>query len=121
MISRLYGRYVDLLAGEHGGVAFLKWFVLGVLLQIAFMLPAVPLVAASVLIEGDAGKTLAVSLFLAVFAAARVFLFAVPCARVAVRKGLGSRWAWGAGGLVFGQWILGLVAALRSKTPAAAA
>jgi hypothetical protein len=115
VIARYYAKYVDLLAADRGVLAFFKWFVLGILLQVVFMLPALPLLAVSVLLEGEAGKYLAVSGFLIAFAAARVFLFALPSADVAERKGLGSRWAWGAGGLVFGQIVLGLVAALPPK------
>jgi hypothetical protein len=48
-----------------------------------------------------------------------VFLFALPCAAVAERKVLGSKLAWGAGGLLFGQWILALAAALPPKPTAA--
>lgn len=119
MIVRLYARYLDLLAADRGALAFIKWFVAGVLLQIVAMLPAVPLLAAAVVIPGDAGKYLAVAAFVAAFLAVRVFLFALPCAEVAERKGLGLRWVWGVGGFVFGQWVLGLVAAL-APTPAAA-
>jgi hypothetical protein len=119
VIARSYAKYVDLLAADRGVLAFFKWFVLGILLQVAFMLPALPLLAAAVILEGDAGKYVAVSGFLIAFAAARVFLFALPCAAVAERKGLGSRLAWGAGGLVFGQIILGVAAALPPRAPAA--
>ena len=120
MIARYYAQYVDLLAADRGVVAFFKWFLLGFALQIVVMLPALPLLAVAVLIEGDAGKYLAASAFLSAFAAQRVFLFVLPCARVAERKGLGSRWAWGAGGLFFGQWILGLAAALPPRPVEAA-
>ena len=116
MISRLYAKYLNLLAADRGVLAFFKWFVLGILLQVVVMLPAIPLLALGVVIQGDAGKFLAGAGFVAAFAAARVFLFALPCAAVAERKGLGSRFSWGAGGFIFGQIVLGLVAALPSKT-----
>jgi len=119
VIARWYAKYLDLLAADRGVWAFFKWFVAGVVLQVVVMLPALPLLAVSVMIEGDAGKYLAVAGFLAAFAAARVFLFALPCGAVAERKGLGSRFGWGAGGFVFGQIALGLVAALPPKTGAA--
>jgi hypothetical protein len=115
VIARYYAKYVDLAAADRGVLAFFKWFVLGILLQIVVMLPALPLLAAATLIEGDAGKYLAVGALLAAFAAARVLLFALPCASVAERKVLGSKLAWGAGGLLFGQWILALAAALPPK------
>ena len=116
MIGRAYAKYVDWIAADRGVLAFFKWFFAGILLQVVFMLPAIPLLAAAAMIEGVAGKYLAVSGFLAAFVAARVFLFALPCSAVAERKGLGSRFTWGAGGLVFGQIVLGLVAALPSKS-----
>jgi hypothetical protein len=119
VIARYYAKYVDWLAADRGVLAFFKWFVLGVVLQVVFLLPALPLLAVAVILEGDAGRYLAVSGFLIAFTAARVFLFALPCAAVAERKGLGSRLAWGAGGLVFGQIVLGVVAALPSRAPAA--
>lgn len=115
MIARYYAKYVDLVAADRGLLAFFKWWVLGLALQIAVMLPALPLLVVAVALQGDAGKTVAVSGFLTAFGAARVFLFALPCARVAERKGLGSRWAWGAGGLFFGQWILAVAASLPPR------
>ena len=116
MIARCYAKYLDLLAADRGVLAFFKWFFAGILLQVVFILPAIPFLALGVVIEGDAGKFLAGAGFVIAFAAARVFLFALPCAAVAERKGLGSRFSWGAGGFVFGQIVLGLVAALPSKS-----
>ncbi|MFI5348315.1 MAG: hypothetical protein ACHQ2Z_02120 [Elusimicrobiota bacterium] len=116
MIGRAYAKYVDWISADRGVLAFFKWFVAGILLQVVFMLPAIPLLAAAAIIEGDAGKYLAVTGFLTAFAAARVFLFALPCASVAERKGLGPRFTWGAGGFVFGQIALGLVAALPPRS-----
>jgi hypothetical protein len=115
LIARYYAKYIDRVAADRGVLAFFKWFVLGLALQIVVLLPALPLLVVGVALQGDAGKTVAIYGFLTAFAAARVFLFALPCARVAERKGLGARWAWAAGGLLFGQWILGLAAALPPK------
>jgi hypothetical protein len=115
VISRTYAKYVDRLASDRGLLAFFKWFVVGFLLQIVAMIPVLPLLAYAVLTEGDAGKAAAAA-FLTAFAAARVFLIALPCARAAERKGLGSRLAWGAGGLVFGQWMLALAASLPPRS-----
>lgn len=115
MIARWYAKYLDLLAAERGVLAFFKWWVLGIALQIVVMLPAIPLLVLGVALEGDAGRSVAVGSFLTAFTAARVFLFVIPCARVAERKVLGAPWAWGAGGLFFGQWILALAAALPPK------
>ncbi len=117
MIARYYARYIDLLAADRGVIAFFKWFVVGFLLQIVFMLPVLPLLAVAVALEGDAGKSLAGAAFVAAFAAARVFLFALPCARVAERKGLGSRLAWGAGGFLFGQFALGAGRGAAAEVP----
>jgi hypothetical protein len=117
VIPRLYARYVDLLAADRGALAFVKWFFAGLLLQIVVLLPALPLLAAAIMVGGDAGRYLSSAAFLAAFAAARVFLFAVPCARVAERKLLPWPPAWGAGGLLFGQWVLGLAAALPPNPP----
>jgi hypothetical protein len=120
VIGRYYAKYVDLLAADRGVVAFFKWFVVGFLLQVVAMIPVLPLLAFAVVTEGDAGKAAAFA-FLIAFGAARVFLISLPCARVAERKGLGSRLAWGAGGLLFGQWILALAAALPPRPVDAAA
>jgi hypothetical protein len=119
VISGLYAKYVDALAADRGVLAFFKWFFLGILLQIVFMLPSLPLLVVATMLEGAAGKYLAVASFLIAFAAARVFLFALPCSAVAERKGLGFGWVWGAGGLIFGQIVLGVAAALPSKASAA--
>ena len=118
MIARYYAKYIDRVAADRGVLAFFKWFVLGLALQIVVLLPALPLLVVGVALQGDAGKTVAIYGFLTAFGAARVFLFALPCVRVAERKGLGARWAWAAGGLFFGQWILGLAAALPPKAVA---
>jgi hypothetical protein len=118
MIRRLYAAYVDRLAAERGMLAFIKWLLLGILLQLAFMLPALPLLAVSVLVEGEAGKFLAVAGFAVTFVATRVFLFVLPCASVAVRKNLGSRAVWGVGAFVFGPLALGLLTALSPRPPA---
>ena len=120
MIRRLYDAYVDRLAADRGVVAFVKWFCLGFVLEVAFMLPAVPLLAVGVAISGDAGMDLAAISFIVVFMVARVFLFAMPCLAVAERKGLRSPAGWAAGGFVFGQVALGVIAALPPKAPAAA-
>ena len=120
MIARYYEKYVDLAAADRGLLAFFKWFVVGILLQVLVMLPAIPLLVVGVALQGDAGKTVAVASFLTAFAAARVFLFVIPCARVAERKALGAPWAWGAAGLVFGQWILALAASMPPRTAHAA-
>ena len=120
VIARWYAKYLDLLAADRGVLAFFKWWVIGLALQIVVLLPALPLLVVAVALQGDAGKTVAVTGFLTAFGAARVFLFALPCARVAERKVLGSRWAWGVGGLLFGQWILGLAASLPPRAAAGA-
>jgi hypothetical protein len=122
VIARYYEKYVDLVAADRGLLAFFKWWIMGMALQIILMLPCLPLLVVGVALQGDAGKSVAVASFLTAFAAARVFLFVIPCARVAERKVLGAPWAWGAGGLFFGQWILALSASLPPKSaPAAAA
>jgi hypothetical protein len=118
MIGRFYAAYVDRLAADRGALAFIKWFLLGVVLQLSFMLPALPFLAIPIMREGEAGKILAVIGFLGTFLASRVFLFVLPCAAAAERKGLGSRATWGFGGFVFGPLVLGLAAALAPKTPA---
>jgi hypothetical protein len=116
VIARYYEKYVALAAADRGLLAFFKWFVVGILLQVVVMLPAIPLLVVGVALQGDAGKTVVVASFLTAFAAARVFLFVIPCARVAERKVLGAPWAWGAAGLFFGQWILALAASLPPKS-----
>lgn len=116
MIARYYAKYVDSAAADRGVLAFFKWWFLGFALQIAVLIPALPLLVAGAALHEDAGASVAIFGFLTAFAAARVFLFALPCARVAERKGLGARWVWGAGGLVFGQWVLAVAAALPSKS-----
>ncbi len=115
MIGRFYAAYLDRLAADRGALAFAKWFLLGVVLQLSFMLPALPLLAVSVILQGEAGKVLAVAGFAGTFLATRVFLFVLPCASVAERKGLGSRATWGVGGFVFGPLVLGLLAALAPR------
>jgi len=121
VIARYYAKYVDKIAADRGVLAFFKWWLAGLALQILLLLPALPLLVVGTVLREDAGGSVAVFGFLASFAAARVFLFAVPCARVAARKGLGAPWAWGAGGLVFGQWILAVAACLPPRRPAEAA
>jgi hypothetical protein len=90
-------------------------------LQLACMIPALPLLALSVLSEAQAGRVVAVAGFAVAFLASRTFLFVLPCAAVADRKGLGWRATWGVGGFVFGPIVLALAAALPPRAPAAAA
>ena len=117
MIFKLYAGYVDRMAADRGALAFFKWFMVGVVLQVAFIVPAAPLLALAMLTESDVAKIAALLVFLAAFAALRIFLFAWPCAEVSGRKGYHRPWAWFAGGLVFGQFATGLIGALPAKAP----
>lgn len=119
MIARYYATYVDKIAADRGVLAFFKWWLAGFALQILLLIPALPLVVVGSVLRRDAGGSVAIFGFLTAFAAARVFLFVVPCARVAERKRLGAPWAWGAGGLVFGQWILAVAASVPPRAAAA--
>ena len=121
MIRRLYDGYVDSVAADRGVWAFFKWFILGVVYQLALMIPAIPLLVVGVVLGADAAQFAAAAAFLAAFLATRVFLFALPCRTAAERKGLGSPLTWAVGGFVFGQIALGLVAALPPRTSTAAA
>jgi hypothetical protein len=112
VIARCYATYVDRLAADRGVVAFVKWFCLGLMLQVAFMLPALPLLVVGVAIGGESAMTFAAILFVVAFLATRVFLFALPCKAVAERKGLSFPLGWAAGGLVFGPIATGVIAAL---------
>ena len=118
MIARYYAKYVDLVAADRGVLAFFKWWIAGLSLEILLLIPALPLLVVGSVLREDAGGSVAVFGFLTAFAAARVFLFAIPSARVAERKGLGVRWAWGIGGFAFGQWILAVAASLPPRIPA---
>lgn len=115
MIARYYARYVERVAADRGLLAFFKWWVAGFALQILLLIPALPLLVVASVLRQDAGGSVAVFGFLTAFVAARVCLFVVPCARVARLKGLGAPWAWGAGGLLIGQWCLALAAALPPR------
>jgi hypothetical protein len=121
VIARYYAKYVERIAADRGVLAFFKWWVAGFALQILLLIPALPLLVVASVLRQDAGGSVAVFGFLTAFVAARVCLFVVPCARVARVKGLGAPWAWGAGGLLVGQWILAVAASLPPRTPPAAA
>jgi len=111
-----YDKYIDALSTEHGVWAFLKWFFLGVIIQIVGMAPGMlAFVLVAVLPKETAGPAASIA-FLAVFFVVRYFLFAVPSARAAGRKGLGSAWVWGGGAFIFGPFVLALVAALSPKS-----
>ena len=121
MIARYYALYVERAAADRGLLAFFKWWIVGFALQIALLIPALPLLVVGSVLRQDAGGTVAVYGFAAAFIAARVCEFVVPCSRVAKLKGLGAPWAWGAGGLIIGQWSLALAASLPPRSPAGAA
>jgi hypothetical protein len=120
MIRRLYDGYVDRVAAERGVWAFFKWFVIGFVLQVAFMIPALPLLVLGVVYDVHGGLYFSAVTFIVAFLSIRVFLFALPCRAVAERKRLPSPLGWAAGGMVFGQIALGLAAALAPAETATA-
>ena len=120
LIARYYAKYVDLLVADRGVVAFVKWFCLGFVLQVVFMIPALPLLIVGTAITDEGAMSATAAIFVVAFTATRVFLFALPCRDVAVRKGLRWPLIWAAGGLLLGQVALGVVAALEPRTGGAA-
>jgi hypothetical protein len=119
MIRKLRDGYVDRVAAESGALAFVKWLVIGMFLQVVCMLPFTPLMMATMLLPEDAQPLAGGILFLTAFLLVRWFLFALPCAEVGVIKRRGSRNAWLICGLIFGMFTLGVAAALEPKKRAA--
>lgn len=115
MIQRLRDRYVDALAAERGVLAFFKWFLIGLVLQVLFMIPLMPLVLSALLLPPDLQPLVGSAAFFAAFLAVRVFLFALPCAEAGELKRRGSRTAWLVCGVLFGMFTLGAAAALEPK------
>lgn len=114
-MRRLRDRYVDALAADRGGVAFVKWLVIGVVLQILFMIPLMPLVLSTLLLPEQYQPAVGSAVFFVAFLCVRYFLFAAPCAEAGAIKRRGTRTPWLIGGVVFGMFALGLVAALEPK------
>jgi hypothetical protein len=115
MIQRLREGYVGAVAADRGALAFVKWFVIGLFLQVLFLIPLLPLMLATLTLREDLQPLVGSLVFFACFLTTRVFLFALPCAEVGARKRRGQRWLWLTSGVVFGMFALGVAAALEPK------
>lgn len=114
-LRRLRDRYVAALAAESGAWAFVRWFAAGLVLQVLFMIPLMPLVLSALMLPDDLQPLVGSAAFFAAFLAVRVLLFALPCAEAGELKRRGSRTLWLACGVVFGMFALGAVAALEPR------
>ena len=115
MIARWNDAYVRALAAERGALAFVKWFAIGLVFQVAFMIPLLPLMLSTLLLPEALQPAVGTSVFFICFVTVRVFLFALPCAEAGRLKGRGSRTLWLASGVVFGMFALGACAALEPR------
>ena len=115
MIRRLRDGYVHGIASDRGALAFVKWFVIGLFLQVLFMIPLLPLMLATLTLREDLQPLVGSLVFFACFLTVRVFVFALPCAEAGRIKRRGERWLWLASGVVFGMFALGAAAALEPK------
>ncbi|MFI5345332.1 MAG: hypothetical protein ACHQ51_03050 [Elusimicrobiota bacterium] len=115
MIRKLREGFVDRVAADSGALAFFKWLIIGMILQVVCMLPFLPLVLATLLLPEDLQPLAGGVVFLGAFLLVRWFLFASPCAEVGQLKRRGGRTVWLATGLVFGMFTLGVAAALEPK------
>jgi len=120
MLQKLRDRYVDAIAADRGALAFFKWFLIGMVLQVLFLIPLLPLVLSALLLPPDLQPLFGGAAFFAAFLAVRVFLFALPCAEAGELKRRGSRTAWLVCGVLFGMFALGAAAALEPKPGAKA-
>lgn len=121
MIRRLRDRYVDAIAADSGVVAAVKWFVIGVVLQVLFMIPLMPLVLSVLALRADLQPLVGGAVFFAAFLTVRVLIFALPCAEVGDIKRRGTRGLWLACGVLFGMFALAAAAALEPRPAGAKA
>ena len=74
MIRRLRDGYVDRVAADSGALAFVKWLVIGMFLQVVCMLPFMPLMLATMLLPEDVQPLAGGAVFLAAFLLVRLVL-----------------------------------------------
>jgi len=115
MIGRLHDGYVSRLAADRGALAFVKWFAIGLFLQVLLLIPLLPLMLATLKLREDLQPLVGSAVFFACFLTVRVFAFAIPSAEAGAIKRRGSRWLWLSAGVVFGMFALGVVAALAPE------